>query len=135
MLIDMHIHTNISEDSNIKIGLLLRRLNQLGIEGVAITDHDSIEGVKKAREIAEKYNVTIFSGVEISTKQGHLLAYGITQKPPYKEDLQKTIDWVKKRGGITVPAHPFRITSPSIGEKIYDYSLDAIEINGQCLPM
>jgi len=132
MNIDLHVHTNVSFDSKIKIGILLKKMKGFGLEGIAITDHDSNVGNVKAREIAKKYDVKVFSGVEITTDSGHILAYGVYEKPPYRKSVAVTIDWIHDQGGIAVCAHPFRKSSPSLEEKVYDHKFDAIEINGRC---
>ncbi|MHA1367831.1 MAG: CehA/McbA family metallohydrolase [Candidatus Heimdallarchaeota archaeon] len=132
MHVDLHVHTNVSFDSKIKIGILLRKMKGIGLEGIAITDHDSNVGNVKARELAKKYDVKVFSGVEITTDSGHILAYGVYEKPPFRKSIAVTIDWIHDQGGIAVCAHPFRKSSPSLEEKVYDHKFDAIEINGRC---
>lgn len=132
MLLDLHVHTNISFDSKIKIGNLLRKLNDIGLDGIAITDHNSYEAIPKAKEIAKKYDVQVFRAIEISTRSGHILVYGIEEQPPYKHSIEDTIDWVHDRDGIIVCAHPFSLTSPSLGEIIYHNKFDALEINANC---
>jgi len=132
MLLDLHVHTNISFDSKIKIGNLLRKLKDIGLDGIAITDHNSYEAIPKAKEIAEKYDVQVFRAIEISTRKGHILAYGIDEQPPYKHSVKETIEWVHDRDGIVVCAHPFSLTSPSLGEEIYHQKFDALEVNASC---
>ncbi|MHA1221079.1 MAG: PHP domain-containing protein [Candidatus Heimdallarchaeota archaeon] len=133
MQVDLHVHTNVSFDSKIKIGLLLRKLKDIGLDGIAITDHDSIDALPKAKEIAKKYDVQVFTAVEITTKEGHVLAYGVNEQPPYRKSIIETIEWIHDRGGLAVAAHPFRRTAPSVGERVYNYKFDALEINARCL--
>ncbi|MBN1327903.1 MAG: PHP domain-containing protein [Candidatus Heimdallarchaeota archaeon] len=132
MQIDLHVHSNVSFDSKIKIGLLLRDLKNIGLDGIAITDHDSIEAIPKAKDIAKKYNVKVFSAVEITAREGHIIAYGISEQPPYRKSVEDTIDWIHDRDGIAVCAHPFRLTAPSLGEKVYLHRFDGLEINARC---
>ena len=132
MQVDLHVHSNVSFDSKIKIGILLKKMKGIGLEGIAFTDHDSNAGSLKARELAKKYDVKVFSGVEITTDSGHILAYGIYDKPPFRKSVAVTIDWIHDQGGIAVCAHPFRKSSPSLEEKVYDHKFDAIELNGRC---
>ncbi|MHA1630071.1 MAG: PHP domain-containing protein [Candidatus Heimdallarchaeota archaeon] len=131
MLVDMHIHTNVSYDSKIKVGLLVRKLKELRIAGCAITDHNSLDAIAKAKEIGKKYNIKIFAGVEISTREGHILAYGLTERPPDHRAVAETIEWVHEHGGVTCCAHPFRKYEHSVGDNVYHYHFDAIEINGR----
>jgi predicted metal-dependent phosphoesterase TrpH len=132
MLLDLHVHTNISWDGKIKIGNLLRKLKEIGLDGIAITDHNSYEAIPKAKEIAVKYDVKVFQGIEISSKDGHILAYGVEEKPPYKKSVEETIEWIHDNGGAAVCAHPFSLTSPSMGEDVYHNKFDALEINASC---
>ncbi|EQD51615.1 PHP domain protein, partial [mine drainage metagenome] len=50
----------------------------------------------------------LLPGVEVSTRDGHLLAYGVAEAPPRHRDLETTADWVRDHGGEPVIAHPFR---------------------------
>ncbi len=106
-------------------------MKAIGLDGIAITDHDSIAAILKAKDVARKYNVKVFTGVEISTQRGHLLAYGIDEKPIYRKSVAETIDWIKDRDGAAVCAHPFRASAPSIGDKVYEHHFDGIELNGR----
>ena len=128
----MHVHSEYSFDSKMKLPNLLKQLKEVGIEGIVITDHDTIEGTSKAKGIAKKYDVIVFAGVEITTKEGHVLAYGIEEKTPYRKSVKETIEWVRDRSGIVVCAHPFRRASLSLGENVYKYDFDALEINANC---
>jgi len=132
MQLDMHVHSNISFDSKIKIGLLLKKMRFLELDGIAITDHDSIEGIQKAKDLAENYGVKIFSGVEITTRKGHILAFGVDEQPPFKRSVEETLDWVRERDGAVVCAHPYKIGSPSLRDEVYKHKFDAIEINSHC---
>ncbi len=132
MQIDMHVHSNISFDSKIKIGLLLKKMRFLGLDGITITDHDSMEGISKAKELAKNYGVKVFSAVEITTRKGHVLVYGIDEEPPFKRSVEETLDWVKDHDGAAVCAHPFKRASPSLKDEIYKHKFDAIEVNAKC---
>ncbi len=132
MQIDMHVHTNVSFDSKIKIGILLKKMKFLELDGIAITDHDSITGIPKAKELAKNYGVKVFSAVEITTRKGHILVYGVEENPPFKRSVEETLDWVKDHDGAAVCAHPYKIASPSLKDEIYKHKFDAIEINAKC---
>jgi hypothetical protein len=78
-------------------------------------------------------NILVFRGIEISTDCGHLLVYGLTDdswntwgKHHYFE-LSKIVQNVHQRGGVCVPAHPFR-GRESLGDHLFTaQGLDAIE--------
>ena len=132
MNIDLHIHSNYSEDSIIKLDSLLRNLKEIGLDGVAITDHDTVESINKAKELAKKYSTKVFAAVELSSKEGHILAYGINKLPPNLFSAERLIEWIKNNNGIAVCAHPYRFSSPSFGDNIFNYKFDALEINPKC---
>ena len=60
-----------------------------------------------------------------------LEVYGIDEKPIYRKSIAETIDWVKDRDGVIVCAHPFRKSSPSVGDRVYENHFDGIEQNGR----
>lgn len=132
MQIDMHVHSNISFDSKIKIGILLKKIKFLGLDGFAITDHDSLEGIPKAKELAKNYGVKVFSGIEVTTRKGHVLVYGVEENPPFKRSVEETLDWVRDHDGAAVCAHPYKVASPSLRDDVYKHKFDAIEINSMC---
>jgi len=78
--IDLHLHTTASDGTLSPIELL-KAAKQCQIGIIAITDHDTIKGFEIARKHAAQYDVTLVSGVEISSKYRngtlHILGYGI----------------------------------------------------------
>lgn len=84
---DLHIHTNAS-DGAFEPGDILRKAIGKGLETIAITDHDSIKGYKKAIELNSGNKIELLSGVEMSVrwrdKEVHLLGYCFD---PNDEDL------------------------------------------------
>jgi hypothetical protein len=80
-----------------------------GIEVLSITDHDSLSGYRTAKKIIEKNKLPIIlvPGCEISSKDGHILAYGIQTEIPPKLSAKTTIDMIHEQKGIAIAAHPF----------------------------
>ncbi|MHA1860686.1 MAG: PHP-associated domain-containing protein, partial [Candidatus Ranarchaeia archaeon] len=137
MFIDPHIHTNASPCGKASLKEVVRQSVYLGLEAIVITDHDTLTRVPRHPQIH------IFTGEEISSYGGHILAYGIQEAIPYGLPDEETIDRIHDQGGIAVAAHPFRrlIGRPhvhrrepppwSLGEKILGLPLDGIEtLNG-----
>ncbi|MFX1253224.1 MAG: PHP-associated domain-containing protein [Promethearchaeota archaeon] len=109
------------------------------LSGFAITDHDYKPPVKKTERLKQhvqlKYDLTLFYGVEISTIDGELLAFGISEAPPTNLPARQVINIVHDVGGVIAAAHPWRISplhpvGSGVGEKVYELDLDALEING-----
>src|SRR5674536_194123 len=56
---DFHIHTHHSKDCVMPVADILERAREVGLDVVAITDHDSAVGGLEAREIADRYGVRV----------------------------------------------------------------------------
>ena len=67
-----HIHTDYSDDSNLSCKALYAEARRANVDCVVITDHDSIEGAVRLREIARE-SLRVIIGEEISTTDGHLI--------------------------------------------------------------
>ena len=77
---DLHIHSTYSDGIS-GIEEIFNMANLKGLKGIAITDHDSVLGLKKAEEISRNYNMQFIKGLEVTCKVGkdklHVLAYNI----------------------------------------------------------
>lgn len=77
---DLHLHTTAS-DGGYSPQQLVEKCNQVGLDYIAITDHDTVNGVKEAMEVGESLGMTVIPGIEFSTKENgitvHILGYGI----------------------------------------------------------
>jgi hypothetical protein len=133
--IDLHTHTNYSDGTD-SPEEIIRHAEKIGLDGIAITDHDTFGGLHEALEI--ETDLLIIPGIEVSTCKGHVLAYGITDGE-IEQGLtpEETCDIIHRMGGIAVPAHPFDIIRLGIKKAIYGVNWDAVEvINGCCtLPL
>jgi predicted metal-dependent phosphoesterase TrpH len=105
-LADLHIHTVYSYDGTASVPAVLARAKQVGLDVIAITDHDEIRGALKAFELAPQFDIEVIPGIEITTAEGDLLALFVTQpiKPGYS--LIETILHVGEAGGICIAPHP-----------------------------
>jgi predicted metal-dependent phosphoesterase TrpH len=103
---DLHLHTIYSYDGTASVPAILKRAKQLGLDVIAITDHDEIEGALKAMEIAPNYGVEVIPGIEITTADGDLLALFITEKVDAGLSLIETVLRVRELGGICIAPHP-----------------------------
>jgi hypothetical protein len=74
----------------------------------AVTDHDAISGALEAREEAARRNsrVLVIVGMEITTRDGHLLALGIERPVRMLQPMSSTIDQVHAQGGLCILPHP-----------------------------
>ncbi len=105
-LADLHLHTFYSYDGTASVPAVLNRAKQLGLDVIAITDHDEIKGALKALELASAYGVEVIPGIEITTADGDLLAFFITEKVEAGLSLVETVLRVRELGGVCVAPHP-----------------------------
>ena len=105
-LADLHIHTKYSHDGIASVPAVLARATQIGLDVVAITDHDEIRGSLEALELAPRYRMEVIPGIEISTSEGDLLAFNIMEKIQRDLPLIDTILQVQALGGFCVAPHP-----------------------------
>lgn len=105
-LADLHLHTIYSYDGTASLAAVLTRAKQIGLDVIAITDHDEIRGALKAMEIASSYGVEVIPGIEITTAEGDVLALFITQKVDPGLSLAETVLRVRELGGVCIAAHP-----------------------------
>ncbi len=130
MRIDMHIHTKYSSDGIMEIRELLKIAKKRNLDAIGITDHNEIKGAIEAKKMKI---IPVVAGIEISTKEGHVLGYGIDCKIDRDLEISETIDRIHDCGGIAVAAHPYRFWS-GIGEKnVRKNNFDGIEVfNSRC---
>lgn len=105
-LADLHIHTIYSWDGTCDVKAVLKRAVEIGLNVIAITDHNEIRGGLEALELAPAYQVDVIPGSEISTADGHLLALFIQRDIPKGLSLEETLWRVADQGGCAVAAHP-----------------------------
>jgi len=134
--LDLHVHSEHSPDGRSSVDSLVAALPGAGIQGLALTDHNSVAGHRRLRELArERLSLRLLVGVEVSTQEGHLLAYGLEESPPPQRPVAETIDWVEAHGGVPVLAHPFRWSHGVGGHVARTARVPAVEsINGHNRP-
>lgn len=109
MKFDLHIHSLYSDDCSTEISKIIKVAKERNLDGIAITDHNTIQGSLKALELVRNdKNFIIIPGIEISSSEGHILAYGIKENIPRDLSAVETCDKIVAFGGVPVAAHPFR---------------------------
>ncbi len=129
MIFDMHMHQNRhSSDSKMDIYEGIEYAKSIGLDGICITDHDDLGLRPLADKLSEESGIRIIVGVEIYTLDGDLLCYGIDEMPEERLSAQETIDFVHKRGGACIAAHPYRHNRRGLEETLFEVNgLSAIE--------
>jgi len=124
---DLHIHTDHSRDGESSVEEVIRRAESAGLDAVAITDHDTVSGALYALSVQTR--LVVIPGIEVSTRQGHLLVLGVKVPLPRGLDIGETIRMQRRwEGWSSFPTHS---TSGAMGGKRIDawiHELDAIEV-------
>ena len=149
MLIDLHVHTKLSSDSNVSPESYLEVASQgpVALDAICFTEHRLFptdpDLDRLYQELAARFGIRIFKGIEADTDLGHLLIFGVNRELQHRFDLegrmhraQLMIEVVHGEGGIAIPAHPFR--DSGYGTRLDELlarlgpALSAVEaINGQ----
>ena len=111
---DLHIHSIYSYDATSTVRAVLKQAADVGLNVIAVTDHDEIRGSLEAHELAPKYGIESIPAVEVSTKEGHLLALFVETLPPRGLTLVDTLIHIGKLGGVAIAPHPFNNFSVSL---------------------
>ena len=108
--LDLHVHSKYSEDAIGTPEEIIKILQKKGLDGVAITDHNTVEGGLRALKVKPK-NFVVLSGVEISTRDGHIIALNIKENIPKNLSAEETIERIIDSGGTPIIPHLFRSMS------------------------
>ncbi len=139
MLIDLHVHTHHTRGCSLAPRDVLRRAREAGLDGVAFTDLNTLDGLEEIRAAGRDEGLLALCGVEIATDRGHYLCFfpdpakvpappqvfGSATPWPAREVIAK----VRELGGVVVAAHPYdkTVERPS-GDFIFTLDgLSAIE--------
>lgn len=89
---DLHLHTNFS-DGTLSPEQIVLKAKCSGLSTIAITDHDTIDGIDPAIKAGKKYNLEVIPGIELSAEtdieEVHILGFYIDW---YNQDLRNKIN-------------------------------------------
>ncbi len=123
MILDLHAHSDASEDSRAPLETYLKWLQRkrdlLPIDGIVLTEHRQWNPAADYRPLEDRYGMLILRGAEVETDYGHVLVYGVNDDITRRFDFtdvrlpaQAVISEVARMGGLAAPCHPGR---PTIG--------------------
>jgi predicted metal-dependent phosphoesterase TrpH len=129
--VELHAHSSLSYDGRDPVADLLETARSVGLDGLAVTDHDEIEASLEAAELAPEYGLIGIPGTEVTSEAGHVLALGVRESIPRHLPFDATIDRIHEAGGIAVVPHPFQKSRSGVAANVSAASLaraDAIEV-------
>jgi predicted metal-dependent phosphoesterase TrpH len=128
---DLHVHTTYSKDSLITPKDLIFYAKKNGLNAVAVTDHNQLEGAYK---ISKETDFPVIPGMEVSSRDGHIIALNIPELIPRGLSAAETVERIHQAGGVAIACHPFVLFKGCLKENVSE-SFDAIEIiNARAFP-
>ncbi len=123
MILDLHLHSELSDDSRAPVEaylkLLQRKRAERPLDGIVLTEHRQFDPTRHYRDLEDKYGFLILTAAEVETDYGHVLVYGVNHDIVRRFDFrdvrlpaQEVITEVARMGGIALPCHPGR---PTVG--------------------
>jgi len=131
MRIDFHIHSCYSKDSLMSLEGIISTLKSRGINCMALTDHNNVDGIYEIQKIAPE-GFKIIPGEEIKTLEGEIIGLFLKEKIQEGLSPEDTIKKIKEQDGLVYVPHPFdrirktRIPFPAL-ERIRK-DIDIIEV-------
>ena len=128
---DLHLHTSVS-DGMAEVAEVVRYVEQqTSLDLIAVTDHETIDGGLRARDLAVRmgYRFEVIVGAEITTRQGHLLALFLEQDVARFQSLSDTLQAIHEQGGLAVAPHPMSWLTFSIGQRSIEHAIQSHRVN------
>jgi predicted metal-dependent phosphoesterase TrpH len=118
---DLHVHTVHSPDAHTKIEDLPSIIKAKGLDGVAVTEHDNFDPPSFC-------DVIILPGIEVRSRDGHVIGLGIREKILSGLSADETIRRIHDQDGVAIIPHPYDPVCECV--KIGDLKMrpDAVEV-------
>src|SRR4030042_2340873 len=131
--LDLHIHSQYSEDGAGTPSEIVKILKKKGLNGMAITDHNTVEGGLSAIKVAS-IDFVVIPGIEISTKDGHIIALNVKKNIPCGLTVEETIEKIIDMSGTPIVPHLYRSMSGIKEKKLKNIikKIPAIEVFNSC---
>ena len=103
--VDMHTHSEYSPDSRTPLASQAAAIRAAGLNVVCATDHNTIEGALRLRELADGFRVIV--GEEVSSRDGEIIGLFLDKPVPRGLSAEETIARIHDQGGLVSVPHPF----------------------------
>ena len=109
MIIDLHVHSKPkSPCSSITPIQVIEEAKKIGLDAVCFVEHDILWSKEEIEDLSKQTSFKIFRGLEISSLDGHVLAYGYDEVIDPFLEMKEIRDFYKEKEGFLALAHPFR---------------------------
>ena len=126
---DMHVHTDHSKDSRTSPKDVVKRAIELGMDVIAVTDHNTVSGSLESEKYA-RGRILVIPGQEVHCKEGEVIVLNVRKTLPNKMPAKDLMKMARKEGGFVIVPHPFDLLRKGIGnpkESVLRY-IDAVEV-------
>lgn len=133
---DLHMHTTFS-DGWPSPRELVDHVRATGLDLIAVTDHDTIEGAMRAADYAaSRSRVEVVVGEEVSSRDGHIVGLFLERRIRPGMSAAATVNAIHDQGGLAIAVHPFWRTQRrtrggpvhGVGWLAAELDFDAIEV-------
>ncbi|MFB6095282.1 MAG: PHP domain-containing protein [Halodesulfurarchaeum sp.] len=129
--VELHAHSSLSHDGRDPVEMLLEQAAAVGLDALAVTDHDAFAASQEAVALAPEYDLIGIPAMEVTSTAGHVLAMGIAEQVPSQLSFLETIEAIRDAGGIAIVPHPFQKSRSGVAANVPEATLrqsDAIEV-------
>jgi len=133
--VDLHLHSHYSHDGQSSLKELVERCAEIGLDRIALTDHNTVEGALALSRLAPELAIV---GEEAKTREGEMIGLFITGRLPPYMPAEDVMDLIHQMGGLTYVPHPLdRHRAHFSAERLVELAdrIDIIETyNAWCEP-
>lgn len=101
--VDLHLHSRFSHDSSTTLHELIARCRECGLDRIALTDHNTVEGALQLATLAPALAIV---AEEVKTREGEVIGLFITERIPPFLPPEDAMDLIHGMGGLTYLPHP-----------------------------
>ena len=106
MKVDLHVHSKYSKRCGyMEPKEIVRVAMHRGLQGIAVTDHDTIKGGLKAKEY-ETDDFKVITGLEVMTDRGEIIGFFLSDEIQAR-DFEGAVEEIRDQNGIVIVPHPF----------------------------